>query len=100
MSQHCKHLLNGLLQRDPVKRISFNDFFGHPFIDLEHMPSKESFSKAVRCFLLIMHEVLTLWQVSLVKSAVAKDSEGESAAAINLYCESLEYFIPIIKCQP
>ena len=55
MSQYCKDLLNGLLQRDPVKRISFNDFFGHPFIDLEHMASEESLSKAVRCLLLIMH---------------------------------------------
>ena len=34
-----------------------------------------------------------------MKSAIAKDSEGELTEAINLYCESLEYFIPIIKCQ-
>lgn len=64
------------------------------------MPSEENLSKAVRCFPtseLIVHEIL--WKVSLVKSAIAKDSEGEFAAAINLYCESLEYFIPIIKCQ-
>ena len=63
------------------------------------MPSEESLSKAVRCSFLIVHEVFILWQVSLVKSAIAKDTGGESAAAINLYCESLEYFIPIIKCQ-
>ena len=99
MSQNCKDLLDGLLQRDPVRRISFSDFFSHPFIDLEHMPSEESLSKAVRCFLFIVHELFTVWQVSLVKSAIAKDSGGDSAAAINLYCESLEYFIPIIKCQ-
>jgi len=35
--------------------------------------------------------------VSLVKSAIIKDSEGRYPAAINLYCESLEYFIPIVK---
>lgn len=83
VSKCCKDLLDGLLQRDPNKRISYAAFFSHPFIDLEHMPTAESLSKAV----------------SLVKSAIAKDSEGEYASAINLYCESLEYFIPIIKCQ-
>ena len=35
--------------------------------------------------------------MSLVKSAITKDSEGRYAAAINLYCESMEYFIPIVK---
>ena len=46
-----------------------------------------------------MKWLFILWQVSLVKSAIAKDSERDFASAINLYCESLEYFIPVIKCQ-
>ncbi|XP_065912343.1 serine/threonine-protein kinase ULK3-like isoform X2 [Dysidea avara] len=81
VSCSCRDLLNGLLQREPDKRMSFDKFFTHPFIDLEHMPSAENLSKAV----------------SLVKSAIIKDSEGRYVAAINLYCESLEYFIPIVK---
>lgn len=47
MSDECAHLLHGLLERDPQKRISFDDFFNHTFIDLEHMPSKDCLPKAV-----------------------------------------------------
>ncbi|UJR36282.1 hypothetical protein I4U23_029012 [Adineta vaga] len=32
ISSECRNLLEGLLQRDPNKRISFADFFRHPFI--------------------------------------------------------------------
>lgn len=36
-----------LLERDPLQRISFEEFFTHPFVDMEHMPSAESLCKAV-----------------------------------------------------
>ncbi|CAF5116943.1 unnamed protein product, partial [Rotaria magnacalcarata] len=32
ISSECRNLLEGLLQRDPNRRISFRDFFRHPFI--------------------------------------------------------------------
>jgi serine/threonine protein kinase len=32
ISSDCRDLLEGLLQRDPNRRISFRDFFQHPFI--------------------------------------------------------------------
>jgi serine/threonine-protein kinase ULK/ATG1 len=39
--------LEGLLQRDPNQRMSFELFFEHPFIDLEHSPNSDSLPKAV-----------------------------------------------------
>jgi serine/threonine-protein kinase ULK3 len=47
LSENCKDLLKRLLQRNPEYRISFEQFFNHPFIDLEHMPCPESIKKAV-----------------------------------------------------
>lgn len=68
VSRCCKELLNGLLQREPDKRISYDEFFSHPFIDLEHMPSSESLSKAVRFFPndeLIVHEVVVYFMAGV-----------------------------------
>ncbi len=48
VSDECRQLLVHLLQRDPGARISFTDFFNHPFIDLDHFPSQDSMEKAVR----------------------------------------------------
>lgn len=36
-----------LLERDQ-NRISFQEFFSHPFIDLEHLPGPSCLEKAVR----------------------------------------------------
>lgn len=47
LSETCKDLLTSLLQRNPADRISFENFFSHPFVDLEHIPDETSFSKAV-----------------------------------------------------
>uniref|UniRef100_A0A8C3F5L4 non-specific serine/threonine protein kinase n=1 Tax=Chrysemys picta bellii TaxID=8478 RepID=A0A8C3F5L4_CHRPI len=47
LSQECRDLLQRLLERDPLQRISFEEFFAHPFVDMEHMPSAESLRKAV-----------------------------------------------------
>ncbi|CAF1426159.1 unnamed protein product [Adineta ricciae] len=35
ISSDCRNLLEGLLQRDPDRRISFRDFFRHPFICID-----------------------------------------------------------------
>lgn len=47
VSRDCRDLLLRLLGRDPESRISFEEFFLHPFVDLEHMPSAGSLGKAV-----------------------------------------------------
>ena len=47
LSLECRGLLTRLLERDQNKRISFQDFFGHQFIDLEHIPSPACLGKAV-----------------------------------------------------
>lgn len=79
----CRHLLLGLLQRDPEKRMSFEEFFNHPFLDLEHMPAKDSLDKAT----------------SIVTKAVRRDTEGDYKTAVKLYCEALEYFVPAISFE-
>ena len=47
MSEECKDLLSKLLQRNPLDRISFKDFFAHPFVDLDKKYSKEYFHSGV-----------------------------------------------------
>lgn len=47
LSLECRDLLGQLLERDPQKRISFECFFAHPFVDMEHVPGPESLGKAV-----------------------------------------------------
>jgi len=47
LSETCKDLLKRLLQRNPLQRITFEEFFDHPFVDLEHMASNLSYPKAV-----------------------------------------------------
>lgn len=47
VSKDCRDLLLRLLERNPDARITFAEFFTHPFVDLEHMSSAESLAKAV-----------------------------------------------------
>uniref|UniRef100_A0A8C2WIH1 Serine/threonine-protein kinase ULK3 n=1 Tax=Cyclopterus lumpus TaxID=8103 RepID=A0A8C2WIH1_CYCLU len=80
VSKDCRDLLLRLLERNPDARITFAEFFAHPFVDMEHMPSPESLLKAK----------------ALVLQAVQKDQEGERSAALSLYCSALEHFVPSI----
>ncbi|XP_071488467.1 serine/threonine-protein kinase ULK3-like [Diadema antillarum] len=82
-SDSCRDLLSRLLKRDVGERIDFEDFFQHPFIDLEHMPCSESLDKAR----------------SLVVSAVQLDQTKQWAEAIRLYLGAMEYFIPAIQYE-
>nr|XP_039272053.1 serine/threonine-protein kinase ULK3-like isoform X1 [Styela clava] len=79
-SDECSALLYGLLQRDPDDRISFDEFFLHPFVDLEHKPSPECLTKAT----------------SVVTKAVERDKEGKKEEAAKLYGDAIEYFVPAI----
>lgn len=83
VTEQCKHLLQCLLERDPDKRITFEDFFNHPFVDLEHMPTAECLPKA-RSFL---------------QQAVVKDFEGKVGVALSLYCSGLDYLLPAMKFE-
>ncbi|KAK7790208.1 hypothetical protein R5R35_013171 [Gryllus longicercus] len=80
ISSECRDLLTRLLQHDPDQRISYEDFFDHPFLDLEHFPSNESYEKAVH----------------LVCDAVKCDKDKNFVEAYSLYCEALKYFIPLV----
>ncbi|XP_026150028.1 serine/threonine-protein kinase ULK3 isoform X2 [Mastacembelus armatus] len=83
VSKDCRDLLLRLLERNPDTRITFAEFFTHPFVDLEHMPSAESLAKAKE----------------LVLQAVQKDEQGDRPAALSLYCSALEHFVPAIHYE-
>ncbi|NXW68096.1 ULK3 kinase, partial [Hirundo rustica] len=83
LSLECRDLLGQLLERDPRKRISFECFFAHPFVDMEHIPGPESLGKAT----------------DLVVEAVRKDQEGDAKAAFSLYRKALEYFVPALHYE-
>ncbi|KAM3876908.1 serine/threonine-protein kinase ULK3 [Diretmus argenteus] len=83
VSRDCRNLLLRLLERNPDARLTFAQFFSHPFVDLEHMPSAESLGKAKE----------------LVLQAVQKDQEGERSAALSFYCSALEHFVPAIHYE-
>lgn len=83
VSGKCRDLLDGLLQRLPERRLSFEAFFAHPFVDLEHAPSKDSLPRAIE----------------LVTAAVAADASGDLPAAVDLYCKALEHFVAAIDYE-
>ena len=83
ISLTCKDLIEKLLQRDPKKRITFEEFFIHPFVDLNNAPSQESFLKAIK----------------IVTDAVKLDSEKDYKNALKLYCCALEHFLPAIDYE-
>lgn len=72
-----------LLKHNPADRITYNEFFAHEFLDLEHAPTKENYDKAV----------------ALVHKAVEMDAEKNVKEAFYLYCEALRYFIPILTSK-
>lgn len=83
ISDLCQDLLAQCLQRDPSKRIDFEPFFAHPFLDLEHMASEESMEKATQ----------------LIERAVKKDTEGDLNEALVLYRSALEYLVPLLQSE-
>ncbi|XP_035233588.1 serine/threonine-protein kinase ULK3-like [Stegodyphus dumicola] len=83
ISEKCRELIIGLLQRDPNKRLSFEEFFNHPFVDLEHMPTAETYTKGV----------------NLVQQAVEADAAGKFDKAIKFYSEALEYLVPHVYSE-
>ncbi|XP_020600880.1 serine/threonine-protein kinase ULK3-like [Orbicella faveolata] len=83
VSPDCQDLLLALLQRDPLARISFEEFFAHPFLDLEHVPSPLCLEKAIK----------------LVTEAIKMDDASELKEAAKLYCEAMAFFLPAIEYE-
>ncbi|KAH8272646.1 hypothetical protein KR044_008486 [Drosophila immigrans] len=80
ISHECHDLLHRLLVHEPAERISFSDFFAHPFLDLKTFPSDQTLKKAV----------------DLVTLAVQHDEKHNYKEAYYLYCSALQYFVPLI----
>ncbi|XP_039971075.1 serine/threonine-protein kinase ULK3 [Bactrocera neohumeralis] len=80
ISNECHDLLCRLLEHDPAKRISFDSFFAHPFIDLKTLPTEHTLQKAS----------------DLVTKAVEYDEKQNYKEAYYLYCSALQYFVPLI----
>ena len=81
LSEACEDLLARCLQRDPTQRIDYEEFFEHPFLDLEHMPTDESETKANK----------------IIGNAKKFDHEKDIQNAINSYGEALRYLLPLLK---
>jgi len=80
ISNECHDLLRRLLAHEPAERISFTDFFAHPFLDLKTFPSEQTLKKAI----------------DLVTQAVEHDEKHNCKEAYYLYCSALQYFVPLI----
>lgn len=83
VSPECRDLLLGLLKHNPSERMSYHQFFKHPFVDLDHIPSTESYAKGLEA----------------IHQAVKLDSEKQYKAAFNKYCTGLQYLIPCCKSK-
>lgn len=81
ISEECRSLLLGILKRNPNDRLTFEEFFDHPFVDLEHVPTAESFKKGV----------------DYAQQAVLEDSQHNFEAAVKLYSQALEYLVPHVS---
>ena len=76
LSPDCKDFLTRCLVRSPEKRISFLDFFDHPFLDLDHFPEKDSLLRASK----------------IATEAVAADKSKDKERAVEMYEEALKHF--------
>ncbi|XP_060808327.1 serine/threonine-protein kinase ULK3 [Amyelois transitella] len=84
ISAGCRDLLTRLLQHDPDRRISYEDFFNHDYLDLEHMPSRENYEKAV----------------SLIRRAIELERARRPAPALAAYGAALRRLVPAARAQP
>ncbi|VDD86222.1 unnamed protein product [Enterobius vermicularis] len=81
LSAECSDILRGLLVRDPQRRMTFEQFFSHPFVALLKMQSAQEFEKA---------------DEYIAKARIAEDSKKTAEAiqfltlAIQLYMSRLE----------
>jgi serine/threonine-protein kinase ULK/ATG1 len=81
LSEDCRNFLFGLLVHDPDKRMSYDAFFNHPFLELELVPSDINYKKALK----------------LINEAEHLDSINRHIEAFNTYCQGLKYLFPILE---
>ncbi|XP_064292983.1 serine/threonine-protein kinase ULK3 [Plodia interpunctella] len=79
----CRDLLTRLLQHAPARRISYEEFFSHPYLDLDHMPSRQNYDKAV----------------GLIKQAIELDSLGKLSLAFEAYRDALLFLVPAVGTE-
>ncbi|RKO90600.1 hypothetical protein BDK51DRAFT_29042 [Blyttiomyces helicus] len=78
-----------LLTRDPAARISFADFFAHPYIDVEHLPGPDSLRKGME----------NIVQAVELDERVGEVGEGREEAAekidlaVELYVEGVAHLL-------
>ncbi|CAF2028174.1 unnamed protein product [Rotaria magnacalcarata] len=78
ISSECRNLLEGLLQRDPNRRISFRDFFRHPFIFVDLS------SQIVRAD-------------DLFHRSIKAEQSGDIKKALEYRVRALDEYVAIIK---
>ncbi|XP_053678747.1 serine/threonine-protein kinase ULK3 [Anopheles nili] len=83
LSTDCRKFLTELLQRNPANRITFEKFFDHPFLDLEHVACEENLEKAIR----------------LINEAIELEQRQDVHGAYRSYCQGLQYFVPITRAE-
>lgn len=83
ISQNCQDFLRKCLERDISKRLDFNGFFNHPFVDLKHSPNPNSLNEA--------SVYLSL--------AIQQDKLGNYDDAFSAYDEALKYLYPVLYME-
>jgi len=84
ISENCHDLLTRCLTRDPSHRISYEEFFQHGFLDLEHMPSDQSETQAQL----------------LIEAAIESEKSGDTRKALDAYRSALDFLVPLLRYEP
>ncbi|CAH8561442.1 unnamed protein product [Schistosoma intercalatum] len=84
ISKPCAALIHGLLKRNPSERLNHEQFFSHPFIDLDHAPSAQSLDKAAE----------------YLKRAPQLQSLGKLCEAYDCYLEGLNHLMAAYNYEP
>lgn len=85
ISSVCADILRRLLVHEPRNRISFDEFFAHPFLDLLQPDAVDD-------------EKLRL-AIDLFTQAVQLDHRKRFGKAYKLYCEGLQHFVAVIGAE-
>lgn len=85
ISAVCSDILRRLLVHEPKNRISFDEFFAHPFLDLQQPDAVDD------------HKLRTA--IDLFTQAVQLDNRERFGEAYKLYCEGLQHFVDVIGAE-
>ncbi|KAH8870881.1 Serine/threonine-protein kinase ULK3 [Schistosoma japonicum] len=97
ISEPCAALLRDLLKRNPSERLNHEQFFSHPFIDLDHLPSAQSMDKALKYYLL-KTESLKL-ELCFTSHANVDSSSSSQLKAINPNNQTFHLPDPIVPSK-